>query len=225
MFRPSARRLAQHLPGTRGLKFPDRKAKRQSREGSSARRPATTTLHQQPASNDHADVGLVALAAQHHDLAPHPCAPQSVIDRFPEWMKAKQADSGSFSSYGSSGDKSTGGRTSSPSSSSSSGSASSSAGQGSSSSGSGYSGALLEEWDLPAHLARTRYAPTEAECEAIDVSDTPLACENQANQLARAADQGEEADVRLLWASQSGGATVSPEISKGTWEKWHLAQI
>ena len=71
-----------------------------------------------------------------------------MVDRFPEWQKARQAGAGSFSSYGSSANSASG-----PSKASSGG-----------------SGGLLEEWELPAHLARTRYAPTEAECEAIDVS-------------------------------------------------------
>ena len=50
MFRPSTVRLAQHLPGTRGLKFPDRKAKREHKHFIRPRRLALPGLARQLAS-------------------------------------------------------------------------------------------------------------------------------------------------------------------------------
>ena len=88
---------------------------------------------------------------------------------------------------------------------------------------------MLEEWELPAHLARTRYAPTEAECEAIDVSGSNPSTKATVYRMFRINGAMRESGGLTSWVflrvSQSGGATESPVVTKGTWEKWHLAQI
>ena len=98
--------------------------------------------------------------------APHPCAPQSVIDSFSRFSEARQnpiaprQDAAASSSYG-------GGPTSAELKSQGQGS-------GSSSSGGAAAGGVLEnESQLPKWLRRDRYAPTEEEMDAVMVSFAP----------------------------------------------------
>ncbi|GAA6059778.1 hypothetical protein JCM10212_003673 [Sporobolomyces blumeae] len=94
-----------------------------------------------------------------HQVAPHPCAPQSVIDNFPRFQQAQAnpaaAAAANSSSYGGPVDGSDAGGRDGSSAASSSGSTSSS------------SSGAVEEWQMPAWLKRNRYAPTEAEIEAV----------------------------------------------------------
>ncbi|GAA5952426.1 hypothetical protein JCM8115_003599 [Rhodotorula mucilaginosa] len=97
-----------------------------------------------------------------HEPAPHPCAPQSVIDSFSRFSEARQnpiaprQDAAASSSYG-------GGPTTGELKSQGQGQ-----GSGSSSAGGGSVGGLLEnESQLPKWLRRDRYAPTEEEMDAV----------------------------------------------------------
>ncbi|GAA5882230.1 hypothetical protein JCM16303_002293 [Sporobolomyces ruberrimus] len=96
-----------------------------------------------------------------HSIKPHPCAPQSVIDDFPRFKSSQSSSLSSSqaaqnsSSYGGPVDPSSQGKDS-PQTASSSGGGSGGSGQ-----------SVIEEWEMPEYLKRTKYAPTESEIEAI----------------------------------------------------------
>ena len=106
-----------------------------------------------------------------HSAQPHPCAPQSVIDQYfadaPKPSNPQTSPSAqNSSSYGGPVDPSQQGKEQQADTQKSSGGGGGSGGSGGGSGGS----SAIEEWEMPSRLKRNRYAPTETEIDAIQVS-------------------------------------------------------
>lgn len=160
LLRPSARVLATHARQP-SIHFPDRSQGASYRVACPRPRPRLTRHH--------------LAGPPSHSRAPHPCAPPDVISssRFLQALPAKQADAGasigSFSSYGKS--DAVEGSTNADKPLLGPAGGQNSAGKGFGGSDEQGPQADYDEVNLPNWLMRSRYAPQEAELDAVMVSD------------------------------------------------------